>query len=163
FLVDADIDRLAEEAWAAFGKIDTVMLNCQPSNTVAGDLVTTPDEVWLEHQKAVCFGPLRMMKQLAPKMMARGGGSIVTIISSTALIPSAGDFDSYALAKNSLYLLTRYMAKEWGKGGVRANAFNPGAIVTGGNEAQLQASAERIGVFSRISLGRLGYTRECLG
>ncbi|MBV9512014.1 MAG: SDR family oxidoreductase [Caulobacteraceae bacterium] len=155
------IDRLAEQAWSAFGGLDIVVLTSQPTNPGAGDLITTPDETWRELQETIVWGPLRLMRQLAPKMMDSGGGSIVTVISSTGLNPTPG-FDAYGMAKGALWLMTRYMAKEWGKGGVRANAFNPGSIITGDNEAALMETAKRTGVLDRISLGRLGWTRECV-
>ena len=161
FTVDADVDRLAQESWDALGGIDVVLLSSQPANTFAGDLLTTPDETWEALQRAIVWGPLRLMRVLAPRMMTAGGGSIVTVISSTGLNPTPG-LDAYGMAKGALWLLTRYMAKEWGKGGIRANAINPGSIVTGDNEAQLLEAARRTGVLDRISLGRVGHSRECL-
>jgi len=162
FTRNEDVDRLAQASWEAFGGIDIVLLSSQPTVTNAGDLLTTPDVAWSELQQAIVWGPLRLMQQLAPKMMAAGGGSVVTVISSTGLNPTPG-YDAYGMAKGALWLLTRYMAKEWGKGGIRANAFNPGSIITGDNAEDLERRARETGVLDRISLGRLGYTRECLG
>jgi NAD(P)-dependent dehydrogenase (short-subunit alcohol dehydrogenase family) len=161
FTLDTEVDRLAAESWDAFGGIDVVLLSSQPQNTFAGDLLTTPDGVWEMLQRMIVWGPLRLMRQLAPRMMQAGGGSIVSVISSTGLTPTPG-LDAYGMAKGSLWLLTRYMAKEWGPGGVRANAINPGSIVTGDNEAQLVEAARRTGVMDRISMGRVGYASECL-
>jgi NAD(P)-dependent dehydrogenase (short-subunit alcohol dehydrogenase family) len=161
FTLDDDVDRLAEEAWAAFDGVDIVLLSSQPSNSFTGDLLTTPDAAWDDLHRAIVWGPLRLMRRLAPRMMDRGGGSIVTVISTTGLTPTPG-LDAYGMAKGSLWLLTRYMAKEWGPRGVRANAINPGSIVTGDNEALLLEKATQTGVINRISLGRLGYARECV-
>jgi len=162
FTRNEDIDGLADAAWGAFGGVDVVLLSSQPAVTNAGDLLTTPDAAWREQQQAIVWGPLRLLQRLAPRMMAAGGGSIVTVISSTGLNPTPG-YDAYGMAKGALWLLTRYMAKEWGKGGVRANAFNPGSIITGDNAQTLERRARETGVIDRIALGRLGYTRECLG
>jgi len=41
-------------------------------------------------------------------------GSIITIVSSTGINPTPGRF-AYGMAKGSLLLLTKYMAKEWGR------------------------------------------------
>jgi NAD(P)-dependent dehydrogenase (short-subunit alcohol dehydrogenase family) len=158
---DEDVDRLADAAWSAFGGVDVVLLSSQPAEAGAGDLLTTPDDAWREQQQAIVWGPLRLMRRLAPKMMAAGGGSVVSVISSTGLNPTPG-YDAYGMAKGALWLLTRYMAREWGKGGIRANAFNPGSIVTGDNAEMLERRARETGVLDRISLGRVGYTRECL-
>lgn len=161
FTIEADIDRLAETAWEAFGGVEVVLLSSQPAVTRAGDLLSTPDADWRRAHEAIVWGPLRLMQRLAPRMMQAGGGSVVSVVSSTGLSPTPG-FDAYGMAKGSLWLLTRYMAKEWGKGGIRANALNPGSIVTGDNLEELTRTAAETGVLNRISLGRVGYTRECV-
>src|SRR5690349_14399397 len=48
FTLEADIDRLAEAAWEAFGGIDVVLLSGQPPNPNLGDLLSTPDAAWRE-------------------------------------------------------------------------------------------------------------------
>jgi NAD(P)-dependent dehydrogenase (short-subunit alcohol dehydrogenase family) len=162
FTSDADVDRLAAEAWDAFGGIDIVLLSSQPANPNLGDLLTTPDEIWDEQQRAVVWGPFRLLRQLAPKMMAAGGGSIITFISSTGLDPTPG-YGAYGMAKGALWLLTRYMAAEWGKGGIRANALCPGLIATGDNADQLTQAVSANGMLARTALGRVGRNSDCLG
>ena len=161
FTKEDDIDRLADAAWDAFGGIDVVLLSSQPPNPNLGDLITTPDAVWREQQQAIVWGPLRLMQRLAPKMMGIGGGSIVTVTSSTGFEPTPG-YDAYGMAKGALWLLTLYMAKEWGKGGIRANAFQPGLIATGDNAEQLERAVRDNGMLGRTVLGRVGLNRECL-
>ena len=162
FRRDGDIDRLADLSWNAFGGIDVVLLSSQPADPRQGDLISTPDSVWVEQQQVIAWGPLRLMKQLGPRMMAAGGGSIITIISSTGLEPTPG-YDAYGLAKGTLWLLTQYMAKEWGERGIRANAFKPGSIATRGDIDERTDALRRAGVLGRTSLGRAGTNRECLG
>ena len=162
FTDDEDVDRLAEAAWDAFGGIDVVLLSSQPPNPHLGDLLTTPDEVWHQQQRTIVWGPLRMMRRLAPKMMAAGGGSIITVISSTGLDPEPG-YDAYGMAKGALWLLTQYMAKEWGKAGLRANALMPGLICTGENVREFEEAVRAYGMLGRTSLGRVGRTRDCIG
>jgi NAD(P)-dependent dehydrogenase (short-subunit alcohol dehydrogenase family) len=105
---------------------------------------------------------LRMLRRLAPKMMSAGGGSIITLISSTGLDPEPG-YDAYGMAKGALWLLTQYIAKEWGKGGIRANALMPGLICTAGNVREFEQAVRSYGMLDRTSLGRVGRTRECVG
>ena len=162
FTVEADVERLADGAWAAFGGVDVVLLSSQPPNPNLGDLLTTPDATWREQQQAIVWGPLQLMRGLAPKMMAAGGGSIITVTSSTGAEPTPG-YDAYGMAKGALWLLTRYMAKEWGAGGIRANAFTPGLIATGDDVEAHQKAVRKTGMLARTSLGRVGVSRECLG
>ena len=158
----AQIDRLAEAAWDAFGGIDVVLLSSQPPNPHFGDLAATPEAAFHEQQQSIVWGPLRLMQRLAPKMMAASGGSVITVISSTGLEPTPG-YAAYGLAKGALWLLTQYMAREWGHGGVRANAFNPGLIATGDNAAELEATVRANGMLARTALGRVGLNRDVAG
>ena len=162
FTKPADIDRLADAAWDAFGGLDIVVLSSQPPNPNLGDLLSTPEEVFAEQHQTIVWGPLRLMRKLAPKMMEAGGGSVITLTSSTGFEPTPG-FDAYGLAKGSLWLMTMYMAAEWGGGGIRVNAVQPGLIVTGDDFEERERTARERGVLARTSLKRLGRNHECLG
>lgn len=158
----AAIDRLADAAWDAFGGIDVVLLSCQPPEPNLGTLLTTREDDFLEQHQAIVWGPLRLMRRLAPRMMAAGGGSVITTISSTGIDPIVG-YGAYGLAKGSLALLTRYMAQEWGAGGIRVNAFSPGTVATGGNVEEYEAMLRARGMLDRTALGRVGRNRDCVG
>jgi NAD(P)-dependent dehydrogenase (short-subunit alcohol dehydrogenase family) len=162
FTRNEDIDRLAAKAWEAFGGIDVVVLSSQPPNPRFGDLLNTPQHILEEQQRSIVWGPLRLMRSLAPKMMAARGGSVITLTSSTGFDPTPG-YAAYGLAKGSLWLLTLYMAKEWGQQGIRVNALQPGLIATGGDVSALEQGARQLGVLDRTSLNRLGANRECIG
>jgi NAD(P)-dependent dehydrogenase (short-subunit alcohol dehydrogenase family) len=156
------IDRLADAAWGAFGGIDIVVLSCQPADPRLGDLLTTPDAAWHEQQQMIVWGPLRLLRALAPRMMAAGGGSIVALTSSTGFEPTPG-YDAYGLAKGGLWLMVQYMAREWGHAGIRANALQPGLIATHGDADAHERVVRAHGMLSRTSLDRVGSNREVIG
>ncbi len=162
FTDDAAIDRLATSAWDAFGGIDVVLLSSQPPECNLGEILDCPDEVFKAQMQAIVWGPLRLMRALAPRMIAAGGGSVITIVSSTGFDPIPG-YGAYGLAKGALWTLTRYMAAEWGKGGIRVNAFTPGTVATSGNAAALTEVVRAAGLLARTALGRVGANAECLG
>lgn len=162
FTEDAAIDRLAQQAWDAFGGIDVVLLSGQPPECHLGTILDCPDAVFKEQMQALAWGPLRLMRHLAPRMIAAGGGSVITVISSTGIDPVPG-YGAYGLAKGALWLLTRYMAAEWGHGGIRVNAFTPGLVATGGNAEVLTRAVSANGMLARTALGRVGVNAECLG
>jgi NAD(P)-dependent dehydrogenase (short-subunit alcohol dehydrogenase family) len=74
---------------------------------------------------------------IAPKMAARGGGSIINLASMVGLVGLAGSA-AYGATKASLASMTRSWAAEFSPAGVRVNAVAPGPVYTGG------AAAERI-------------------
>lgn len=96
------------------------------------------------------------------RAMARHGlgGSIVQIASATGLISMAYG-GGYGAAKAALLNLTRTMAVEWGRYGIRANAVAVGMIRT----AQSQAAVKEVEEAARIAvpLGRVGRSDEIAG
>jgi len=163
FTVEAEVDHLASAAWDAFGGIDIILFSSQPPDPQLGTLLTTPEPVWLELQTAMVWGPLRLMRSLAPRMIAAGtGGSIITLTSSTSDDPMPG-FDAYGLAKATLWSMTLYMAREWGEHGIRVNAFQPGLVATAGNVEELQETVRKAGLLKRTALGRIGANSDCVG
>jgi NAD(P)-dependent dehydrogenase (short-subunit alcohol dehydrogenase family) len=161
--VASESERLADEAWSAFGVVDVVLSNAVPALHPRGDILTAPDAVWTEDYEVIVLGPMRVMRRLAPRMRDAGGGSFVGITSATAHMATPG-YDSYALAKGSLMLLTKYMSKEWGPWNIRSNCLCPGGIVmVGEDEEEMLERVKRAGAFQKISLARLGHNEEVTG
>ena len=96
-------------------------------------------------------GPFFLTQALLP--LFAPGTSIVNITSATTRVAMAG-VAPYAAFKGGLDVLTRYMAKEFGERGIRANAVSPGAIRTelGGG---LNDAFEAI-LAGQTALGRVG-------
>lgn len=96
-------------------------------------------------------GPFFLTQMLLP-LMAHGG-QIVNITSATTRVATAG-VAPYASFKGGLEVLTRYMAKEFGDKGIRANSISPGAIRTelgGGLNDEFEAMLAGL-----TALGRVG-------
>lgn len=72
-------------------------------------------------------GPFFLTQKLLPLLEC--GGAIVNVCSATSRVATVG-VAPYASLKAGLETLTRYMAKEWGPRGIRANAIAPGPIRT---------------------------------
>jgi NAD(P)-dependent dehydrogenase (short-subunit alcohol dehydrogenase family) len=96
-------------------------------------------------------GPFFLTQTLLALMT--DGGHIVNLTSATTRVATAG-VAPYAAFKGGLEVLTRYMAKEFGFRGIRANAVSPGAIRTdlGGG---LTDDFENL-LASQTALGRVG-------
>lgn len=103
-------------------------------------------------------GPFFLTQILLP-MMA-DGGQIINITSATSRVATAG-VAPYASFKGGLEVLTRYMAKEFGERGIRANSIAPGAIRTelgGGLNDEFEAM-----LAGQTALGRVGEPDEIGG
>ncbi|TNM61579.1 SDR family NAD(P)-dependent oxidoreductase [Aliirhizobium smilacinae] len=100
-------------------------------------------------------GPFFLTQILLPLMA--DGGQIVNITSATSRVATAG-VAPYAAFKGGLEVLTRYMAKEFGERGIRANSIAPGAIRTelgGGLNDAFEAM-----LAGQTALGRVGEPEE---
>lgn len=100
-------------------------------------------------------GPFFLTQKLLP--LFERGGQVVNVTSATTRIATIG-VAPYASFKSGLETLTRYMAKEWGARGLRANSVSPGAIRTelaGGLTPEFEAL-----LGAQTALGRVGEPEE---
>ena len=143
-------DRVAE-ALSAWGRNDFDQLVNNAGYGLYNPIETVTeaefDGLFAVHLK----GPFFLTQALLP-LMARGG-QIVNLTSATSRVATAG-VAPYAAFKGGLEVLTRYMAKEFGDRGIRANAVSPGAIRTdlgGGLNDEFEAL-----LAGQTALGRVG-------
>ena len=92
-------------------------------------LAMTPDRDWDEVMDVNLDGVFRCCRAVLPPMMHRRRGSIVNISSLSAVSGVAGQ-TAYAASKAALLGMTRALAREVGKRGVRVNAVLPGFVST---------------------------------
>lgn len=99
-------------------------------------------------------GMFFVAQALAPGMRERGGGSIINVASILGL-RQAGGVLSYAVSKAGVIQLTKSLALEWARHGIRVNAMAPGYIDTELNRDFWQTDAGRA-LIARIPQRRLG-------
>jgi len=106
-------------------------------------------------------GMFFVAQALAPGMEARGGGSIVNVASILGL-RQAGGVVSYAVSKAGVIQLTKTLALEWARKGIRVNALAPGYIETDINRDFWASDAGR-SLVKRIPQRRLGQLHDLDG
>jgi NAD(P)-dependent dehydrogenase (short-subunit alcohol dehydrogenase family) len=85
--------------------------------------------VWSRVLETNTRGALLLARHAIPKMVERGGGSIVNISSGTSTIGESTRV-AYGVSKAAVNQLTRHLAARYGREGIRANAIAPGFILT---------------------------------
>ncbi|AKS30531.1 SDR family NAD(P)-dependent oxidoreductase [Mycolicibacterium goodii] len=141
------------------GRLDIIVNNVGVAPTRDG-FEAIADEDWSLLWNVNVMSAVRVTRAGIPMLRASGGGSIVTICSSTARVPDPYWID-YAATKAGLLAITRGLAEELGADGIRVNAVSPGSIRTplwdqpGGFSEQLAA---RYGTDVETAIGR--YVRE---
>lgn len=102
------------------------------------------------HYKSVYF----LTQRLLPFM--NNGGSIVNISSGTTRFCVSG-YSVYSSMKSAVETFTKYIAKEYGTRGIRANVVAPGPIETDFNNAAIRSNPQMKDFLSGITaLGRVG-------
>ena len=93
------------------------------------NVLTTTEEEWDRTQNVTLKSMYLMSRAAIPEMLKNGGGSIVNMASVAGLVGSA-NFSAYAAAKGGVVALTKSMATDFGKQGIRVNCIAPGPIET---------------------------------
>lgn len=125
------VDQFTQTANAKFGGIDVVINNAHKPYQRKWFEETSWDEFQRELDTLV-KGPFNMIQSALPYMKARGGGQIINVSSTLAQAPEF-QHSFYTTAKSALIGLTRSLALELGKYGIRANVVTPGPMETDHN------------------------------
>jgi 3-oxoacyl-[acyl-carrier protein] reductase len=121
-------------------------------------LLATADERIREQMEVNLLGPLLCARAVLPSMIERRRGVILNVSSVAATRPVRGQ-SVYAATKGGLESLTRALAVEYGRKGVRVHGIRPGPIDTG-MLAPTRAVAGDDAVLDRTALRRLGRPEE---
>jgi NAD(P)-dependent dehydrogenase (short-subunit alcohol dehydrogenase family) len=117
-------------ATTTYGGIDGLDHNAAWSHPrLDTDAVDIDIGVWTRVIETNTRGALLLARGVIPKMIERGGGSIVNISSGTSTIGETTRV-AYGVSKAAINQLTRHLATRYGREGIRSNAIAPGFILT---------------------------------
>lgn len=158
-LSTADLANLDETAERELGPVDVL---CAFAGFEPGP--ATLDKVTEEDWRAIIDGNLTgtflTLKAFLPGMTERGSGSVITMSSAAGRVPGWSSY-GYAAAKAGILQLTRRVAQDVGKKGVRVNALAPSAILTKKQEQRIPAHVREQVVKEQFVLGRWGTPADC--
>lgn len=120
------IDHIVYSVGVGSGKFGFPFWNLEP-----GD--------WARVLEINLIGAVNVAQAFAPKLIARGNGSILFLVSVAGQIGSQTD-PPYSAAKAGLINFTQCAAKDFAPYGIRVNALSPGMVQTNLNEAVWAAS-----------------------
>jgi NAD(P)-dependent dehydrogenase (short-subunit alcohol dehydrogenase family) len=118
-----DCQRSVGETLKAFGRIDVLFNNA--GIVVGGTAETTSEKDWADTLALNVTGVWRMSKSVIPLMRAQGGGVIVNNASDWGLVAGRSAV-AYCASKGAVVQMTRAMAVDHAREGIRVNAVCPG-------------------------------------
>ncbi|UGS39126.1 SDR family NAD(P)-dependent oxidoreductase [Capillimicrobium parvum] len=157
----AAVQRAIEAAVAEMGGLDVVVNNA--GIPMVGAVHELAEDDW-DRALAVDLKSVFLVSRAAwPHLRESGGGAIANTASVAGQWGTPGQA-AYATAKAGVVMLTRCMALDGAKDGIRVNAVAPGFVATPMLERYLDAqeapAAARTGVEALHPLGRLGVPRD---
>jgi 3-oxoacyl-[acyl-carrier protein] reductase len=161
-----DIERLVQATLDRFGGVDVLVTNA--GGPPPGTFDTFEDDAWQAAFELTMLSALRLIRLCLPSMRERGGGSIVSMSSSSIKQPIPNLLLSNSL-RAGLQGALKTMADELAGENIRINTVIPGRIRTPRIEQLDRANAERAGIdvetitqrsTSAIPMGRYGEPEE---
>jgi NAD(P)-dependent dehydrogenase (short-subunit alcohol dehydrogenase family) len=152
------LEALVGETEARLGPID-VLVNNSATNIGQGPSLDVTDEMLDKMVEVNVKSALRLVRLTVPRMIERGGGSVINIASIAGLQPQPGGL-LYSFTKAGLIMMTRSWAREFGPHGVRVNAIAPGLIQTDFSAYFWQDERHRAHVEAEQPIRRIGRPDE---
>jgi meso-butanediol dehydrogenase / (S,S)-butanediol dehydrogenase / diacetyl reductase len=121
--IEADRKRWVEETISVFGHLD-VLFNCA-GIVLKGSALDTTEEDWDRVMNTNLKAAFMMTKAVLPHFLSKKKGNIINCASDWGLV-GARDYVAYAVSKAALVQLTKCVAIEHAKDGIRCNAVAPG-------------------------------------
>jgi len=134
-------------------------------NNAAGNFVSPTERLstnaWKRVIDIVLNGTANVTLDIGKRLIAAGQGAAFLSISTTYTMSGSGFVSPSASAKAGVETLTRSLASEWGRYGMRFNCIQPGPIKTKGAFSRLDPTGEwEKNVLERLPTGRLGEIDE---
>ncbi len=124
------VEAMVAATVAAYGAVHVLYNNAGIFPADDAGAVDTPEATWDRVMEVNLKGVFLCCRSGIPAMLASGGGSIVNVSSLVALVGSATPQIAYTASKGGVLSLTRELAVQYAREGIRVNALCPGPVET---------------------------------
>jgi NAD(P)-dependent dehydrogenase (short-subunit alcohol dehydrogenase family) len=124
------VRRMYDETAERYGGIDVLYNNAGISPADDGSILETEADAWQRVQDVNTKGVYLCCKHGIPHLLERGAGSVINVASFVALVGAATSQISYTASKGAVLSLSRELAVQFARQGIRVNALCPGPVET---------------------------------
>jgi 3-oxoacyl-[acyl-carrier protein] reductase len=159
----SDVRPFVQEMKRRWGSVDILVNNAGGALNTPYVLEEIQEKDWNLVVDVNLKGAFLCCQAVIPEMVKQGGGVIVNISALAGHWRASLAGVQYTAAKAGVEGLTRQLAYDWGKAGIRVNAVAPTVTMTGDRIQSLwnnKSEEEKKKVLSNIPLGRLGTPEE---
>jgi len=156
----ADLGRAVALAESEFGALHILFNNAGIMPDEDASILDTDEAVFDRVIAVNLKGVFLGCKVGIPALLRAGGGSIINMASLVAVMGSATSQVAYTASKGGVLSMTREIAIEFARQGIRANALCPGPVNTPLLETLLAEPAARARRFVHLPMGRLAEADE---
>ncbi len=142
------------------GPIDILVNNAGMTRRMPSE--DMPDEIWHEIIRTNLDGVFFMARAVGKHMIGRKRGSIINICSVMSEL-GRPTIVPYTASKGGVKMMTKGLAADWGKHGIRVNGIGPGYFKTPLNKALIEDEKFSAWVAGRTPLARWGDVEELVG
>lgn len=154
---DASVERMFAAVREAHGRLDVSVHNAGVMDPRDEGVTETPLDIWDRVIAINLTGVFLCCRHAVPLMLdSEGNSSLINIASFVALMGAAAPQIAYTASKGGVLAMTREIAVEYARRGIRANAICPGPIRTPLLEYLIADEAKRNNRLNHIPAGRFG-------
>jgi NAD(P)-dependent dehydrogenase (short-subunit alcohol dehydrogenase family) len=126
----ASVRAMYKQTAERYGGIDVLYNNAGISPPDDDSILVTEPDAWQRVQDVNTKGVYLCCKHGIPHLLERGGGSVINVASFVALVGAATSQISYTASKGAVLSLSRELAVQFARQGIRVNALCPGPVET---------------------------------
>ena len=157
---EAQVGAMIDHAVSTYGGVHVLFNNAGIFPADDGGILDTPPDTWEKVMEVNLKGVWLGCRAAVPAMLDSGGGSIINVASFVALVGAATAQMAYTASKGGVLAMTRELAVEYARKGIRANSICPGPIETPLLAELLSDPARRHRRLVHIPMGRFGRPEE---
>jgi NAD(P)-dependent dehydrogenase (short-subunit alcohol dehydrogenase family) len=153
---ETQVQRVVTATAERFGAVQILYNNAGIMPADDGSVTDITEQIWDRVLDVNLKSAFFCCKYAIPEMVKAGGGSIINTASFVALLGCTVPQDAYTASKGGMISLTKSLAVQYAKQGIRVNAICPGPIETPLLRVLWTSEEERNKRLNRIPLGRFG-------